>query len=329
MMRALSLFVVAATLSLAAAFSGALAAERASLRSQVTATRPVLTVGDFFDNAGSVASRPLFRAPDLGETGTVPAPDVLRRARAAGLVNPASNGLLQITVHRAALTITPDDLRALVRDALMERMGLEDPDALEISYSDNVPNLSADPAALVPVSITRLTRSSRSGRFDAVFAVELGERTASFAVSGFARETAEVVTLARRLARGATVSARDLQTIRVPKATLRNDTITDPAMIIGMALRRPQSPGRLLAPRDFEEPIVVARRSKVIITYRLAGLTLTVQGEAMVDGVKGDVIDVLNTQSNRTVQALVTGPGRVSVQPRPAGRIASLQEATQ
>ncbi len=328
-MRTLILIAVAVTLSLATTPFGARAAERASLRAQVTATRSVLTVGDFFDNAGAVANQPLFRAPDLGDTGTVPALDVLRRARAAGLHNPESNGLLQITVHRAALTVTPDNLREMVRDALAERMGLENPDTLDISYAGSLPNVIVDPAALEPVTIARLTHSMRSGRFDALFALQLGNRVAPFAVSGVARETAEVVTLARRLSRGETVTARDVKTIRVPKATLRNDTITDPAAVIGMALRRPQSAGRLLAPRDLEKPIAVARRSKVIITYKLAGLTLTVQGEAMTDGVKGDVIDILNTQSSRVVQALVTGPGRVSVQPRAAGRIASLQEAIQ
>jgi flagella basal body P-ring formation protein FlgA len=38
-----------------------------------------------------------------------------------------------------------------------------------------------------------------------------------------------------------------------------------------------------------------------------------VRGKAVEAGALGDVVGVLNNQSNRTVQATVTGPGRVSI----------------
>ncbi|MEI2383871.1 flagellar basal body P-ring formation chaperone FlgA [Breoghania sp. JC706] len=337
MKRHLLLLALAAALPLAGSLSGApalnaaaeaapLVAQRPTLRVKVTATREIVTVGDFFENPGPYADRALFRAPDLGRTGTVSAFDVVRRARAAGLGDADAGSVREVVVHRAALSVGPEALAKLIRTALAARTGSQSADDLEIEYSDPLPTLTADPAALEPVKLLRLEYSSYNGRFDALFSVENGHENARFTVFGVARETAEIVTFAKRIARGETVSAHDLETIRVPKTALRDDTVTDPANIIGMAVRRPMAPGRPLASRDFEEPLAVERRSKVIITYKVAGLTLTVQGEAMADGTKGDVIDVLNIQSRRTIQAVVTGPGRVSVQPRTA-RIASLEEA--
>ena len=40
---------------------------------------------------------------------------------------------------------------------------------------------------------------------------------------------------------------------------------------------------------------------------------LTMRGKALEAGAEGDIINVLNVQSKRTVQATVTGPGRVTV----------------
>ncbi len=45
----------------------------------------------------------------------------------------------------------------------------------------------------------------------------------------------------------------------------------------------------------------------------MPGIRLTVRGKALESGAVGDVVGVLNIQSNRTVQATVTGPGRVAI----------------
>ena len=42
-------------------------------------------------------------------------------------------------------------------------------------------------------------------------------------------------------------------------------------------------------------------------------IMLTVRGKAVEGGAMGDVVGVLNIQSNRTVQATVIGPGRVTI----------------
>ena len=46
----------------------------------------------------------------------------------------------------------------------------------------------------------------------------------------------------------------------------------------------------------------------------ISGLVLTVRGKAIDPGAEGDVISVINSQSNRTVQGTVAGPARVVVQ---------------
>ncbi|MNF12653.1 flagellar basal body P-ring biosynthesis protein FlgA [compost metagenome] len=53
--------------------------------------------------------------------------------------------------------------------------------------------------------------------------------------------------------------------------------------------------------------------SLVTITLATENLTLSVQGKALQDGGRGDVIRVVNTQSNRILEATVAGPSIVAV----------------
>jgi flagellar basal body P-ring formation protein FlgA len=47
--------------------------------------------------------------------------------------------------------------------------------------------------------------------------------------------------------------------------------------------------------------------------FEAPGILLTIRGKALEAGAHGDLINVLNVQSKRTVQGTVSGPGRVTV----------------
>ena len=47
--------------------------------------------------------------------------------------------------------------------------------------------------------------------------------------------------------------------------------------------------------------------------YEVPGIVLTMRGKALESGAEGDLVSVLNVNSKRTIQGVVTGPGRVTV----------------
>ncbi len=55
------------------------------------------------------------------------------------------------------------------------------------------------------------------------------------------------------------------------------------------------------------------RDQSVTLIYETPGLYLTIRGKALDSGTEGDVVNVLNLQSKRTVSGVVTGRGQVSV----------------
>ena len=56
------------------------------LKPAVTVAGDIVRIGDLIENAGLAANTPIFRAPDLGQTGAVPARAVLDAVRPYGLI---------------------------------------------------------------------------------------------------------------------------------------------------------------------------------------------------------------------------------------------------
>jgi flagella basal body P-ring formation protein FlgA len=88
-----------------------------------------------------------------------------------------------------------------------------------------------------------------------------------------------------------------------------------------MQARRQLRAGQPLKTADLAKPDLVTRDQTVTLIYQAAGLYLTIRGKALEGGTEGDVINILNLQSKRTVSGVVTGRGQVSISvatPRPA-----------
>src|SRR5262249_3876583 len=139
-------------------------------------------------------------------------------------------------------------------------------------------------------------------------------RRVSLRFTGTAREMIEVATLTRTLRQGEVIKGSDVTVERRPKAEAGLEGVS-PEQAIGLALKSPLRVGAALRESDRARPLAIQRNEPVTITYEVPGITLTVRGKASEAGAVGDVVSVLNIQSNRTVQATVTGPGRVTVAP--------------
>ena len=303
------------------------AEERPTLRPHISVSRDVVTVGDFFDHAGVLASEPLFRAPDLGEVGTIEAWRVIDAAGLAGLTDISSGGHREITVTRKSVSVSTDDITRLIIDTIADRTRTVDRDALAVTYAGTPPVFEANPNAIEPIRLISLQWSRRSGRFGADVIVDLGDKKQHVRLTGTAREMVEVATLARPYARDEVVSRDDIIIERVPRDRANASFIVSPEKIAGMAARRNLRANTPLAATDFTKPMLVKRGDLVTIVYRSPGLTLTVRGQAQESGAAGDMVNVLNSQSRRVVRTRVLGRGKVTVSSQ-RRRIFKVSEAT-
>jgi flagella basal body P-ring formation protein FlgA len=310
-----------ATALLATATSAALGQARRDdtialpkLRANVSVSSEVVRIGDVIDNAGPAAGIAIYRAPDLGTVGTLTTAQIVATLRAHHVIGVETSGLQSISVTRLSRSIEGKEIEAQVAHALQHRNGLGDAVNLTLTFDRDVQDTQLDAAytgALDPVS-TRF--DARSGRFDVTFAIgnDGTAPAAKLRFTGTAVETVEVAVLARGVERNEVLKASDILVERRPKAEVGNDgAIRD--RTVGMQSRRPLRAGQAIRNADLAKPDLVVRDQAVTLVYRATGIQLTIRGKAQESGTEGDVVNVMNLQSKRSVAGVVTGRGEVTV----------------
>src|SRR3954468_15762192 len=73
-----------------------------ALRANVTVTGDVVRIGDVIDNAGPAAPIAIYRAPDLGTTGSLPVTQVISTLRSHQVIGVDTHDLTEISVTRRA-----------------------------------------------------------------------------------------------------------------------------------------------------------------------------------------------------------------------------------
>ena len=305
---------LAALALLALSASAAAAQDRPRLKSEATVTGSIVRVGDLIEHAGVIAKVPIFRAPDLGSTGTVSADAVIEAVRRLQLIGLDSGGLSEVVVTRASRTIPAKDIEARVAQALAAQYALGPVKDIQVNFDRELRAIQLEATAKGEPRVGHVNYDSHSGRFDVTLDMPTGATTrGALHLSGRAAATVEIATLVRPLDRGETIKAADVTLERRPRGTIARDIVTDSEQVIGLAARNPMQPGRPLRLSDLTRPAVVLRNETVTLTYQVPGITLTVRGKAAESGAEGDVISVLNEQSKRTLQGVVSGPGRVTI----------------
>jgi flagellar basal body P-ring formation protein FlgA len=284
------------------------------LRASVTISGDVVRIGDLIDNAGSAAQIAIYRAPDLGTTGTLPTAQVLAVLRAHQVIGVDTNNLNEISVTRLARTLEGKDIELQVAHALEHRGGLGDAANLSLTFDRDVQDMRLDASNSGTMQPASVHFDARSARFDVSFVIANDASTTptTLRFTGTAIETVEAAVLARDVERNDVLKSSDIVIERRPKAAVGND-VAAPSRAIGLQMRKALRAGQALRTADLTRPDLVQRDQTVTLIYEAAGLYLTVRGKALEAGTEGDVVSVLNLQSKRTVSGTVIGRGQVSI----------------
>src|SRR5450755_813522 len=114
------------------------------LRASVNVAGDVVRIGDVIDNAGAAAQIAIYRAPDLGTTGTLPTAQVIAALRAHQVIGVDTRELREIQVTRLARTVDGRDIELQVARALEHRSGLGDAANLSLTFDREVADLKLD-----------------------------------------------------------------------------------------------------------------------------------------------------------------------------------------
>lgn len=305
------------------------AAAKLKLKTDLTLSRDIVGFGDLIVGLSPQdAALPAFRAPALGETGTIQVSRIVEAAIKQGLLRDAQDldgqGVAQVVVTRAARRITGIDVETAVKSALLERFGF-DGRAFALLLDGGAPSVVVEPELTGDLAALDLNYDTRTRRVTGRLTMpgSAATRLKPVRVSGQLVETAEVVVPLRTIARGETLTPGDVTIERRPREAQFNDVLGEAKAAIGKVAKRTLMAGSVLRSGDVQREEVVGRGDIVTILYEGRGIAISLRGRANEAGAVGDVISVTNPQSKRVLQGTVTGPGRVNVSPQGGGQIAA------
>jgi len=285
-----------------------------ALRANVQVSGDIVRIGDLIDNAGAAAQIAIYRAPDLGTTGSLPVAQVLNTLRAHQVIGVDTRDLKEISVTRLARTLESNDIQQQVARALERRNGLGDAANLTMTFDRDPGDIRLDAGFTGGMQATTVRYDNRNGRFDVTFEIssENGAAATKLRFTGTAVETVEAAVLARNVERNEVIKSSDVMVERRPKAEVGTDAAPRDRTV-GMQARRQLRAGQAIRTADLAKPDLVQRDQNVTLIYEASGLYLTMRGKALDNGTEGDVVSVMNLQSKRTVSGTVIGRGQVSI----------------
>ncbi|MBZ0217162.1 MAG: flagellar basal body P-ring formation chaperone FlgA, partial [Fimbriimonadaceae bacterium] len=216
---------------------------------------------------------------------------------------------------RASTQISQDIVTSTIEKAIKSRIGLAQSAQLTVTLAANDLPYHLPPGDSGGLQVVRLDYNTRTGYFRADLRAADGSRSQlQTSFRGQAIETVRIPVLLRDIGRDEIIQAGDIQYRMIARREIITGTMQMDSDVIGMAARRGLQAGRPLRLEDIEPPKLVRRNMPVVIVYQHKGMTLSVRGRAIADGALGELVRVMNIRSNRIVEGIVSGHGRVSIE---------------
>ena len=192
---------------------------------RVSVTSDVVRIGDVIDNAGNAAQIAIYRAPDPGTTGTLPAAQVLDALRAHQVIGVDTKDMRNVAVTRLARTIEADDIELQDRASRSNTAtGLATPRTCADLRQRRSGSAARRDEQRRDQPVRNPVRSAqRTLRRRARNRQRAGAAPARLRFTGTAVETVEAAVLARGVDRNDVLKFSDIVMERRPKAEVGND----------------------------------------------------------------------------------------------------------
>ncbi|WP_421861652.1 flagellar basal body P-ring formation chaperone FlgA [Parvibaculum sp.] len=315
-----------ASLALLFAASAITVAGAAELRPAVTVTGDTVTLGDLFDNAGAAADVTVANAPAPGARGEISVSRISLAARRNGVEWRNDAGLTHVVVARNGTQVPDMDVAAVIASAIeAQSSALPSSSQLQVDFENGMAGIQVADGAEPSVKVEQLAFNQRSGAFTAILRAPANDMLSQLRrVTGRAYPVTDVPVLVRDMQPGEIVRQQDIDWVRLPANRVSQNIVTALEHLVGMSPRRPARAGEPMRIADMQPPILIEKGAQVDVTLISGSLTLTARGRALESGAIGDVVSVVNTRSNRTIQGVVEGPNMVRIDAPGAARAASL-----
>ncbi|WP_338453462.1 flagellar basal body P-ring formation chaperone FlgA [Candidatus Bealeia paramacronuclearis] len=146
------------------------------------------------------------------------------------------------------------------------------------------------------------------------FLALLKVKNESYEIKGKIEDVLMMPVANRVIKPGEIIAEEDLDLKEIPESALKNYMVTDAKDLIGFTPKgRPLVPEQFIKTSQIGKNKDVHKGELVTLQYKSGSLSISGKGKALEDGSLGDMVRVMNPQSKREVQGIVTGTNEVSL----------------
>src|SRR5689334_13486722 len=227
------------------------AASAPRLKELVAVSAEIVRIGDLVENAGAAADVPVFRAPDLGQTGAVAVSRVAEALRPYDVTGIDTAGLSEVVVTRLSRAITGKEIAERIARAVAGQFGYGDMKNLAVILDRDIRVLHVEASATADLQVTRMHVEPRTGRFDISFELpgSAAARRMSLRFTGSVTDTLEAATLVRTVRPGEIIKASDVVVERKPRNEVGSDGL-GVEQAVGLAAKNALRAGQVLHAND-------------------------------------------------------------------------------
>lgn len=294
--------------------AGARMALAATLRPASVITDNVLRVGDVFEGLGAdKANMVLGPAPQPGKEMVLDTSTLIRISKALDLSWQPATTADKITVRRSATVIGKDIVEKLISEKLFEN-GLSGD--FKLSMTNTISDIVLPHEMPAQAEVSKFDFDAQKDTFEATIAAPSASNPIhEMVVVGSVERVVSIPVLKSSLKNGDIIGKGDIDFIDVYQKDVQRDFVIQEEKLYGMTPRRMVVAGKPMRDIDLENPQIVSRGAAVTLVYKDGPLTLSARGKSMQNGARGDLVRVVNMNSNRSLEGIVTAENEITVTP--------------
>lgn len=287
-------------------------------RADAVVTEPTIRLGDIAqvdsaniqdDEAVSQLKKiAIGNSPKAGETTTLDGSRVLERLRDDGVKLSSIRYSLprQISVTRAFREVKLDELERALSFFLSKNNREVDVKQIVVDKPVRIPT---DSLGLEVVALN----ATQPGHLGVDYKSVAGSDEVRFQLRAVADEWRLMPVAQRPLAKGAVVSAGDIQLQRINNVSVGRDAVENIGDLVGRTVTRDIGQGEVFRSNSVIVTPVINAGARVSVVFRQNRLEVSASGVALESGAKGQEIRVRNDTSKKILSGRVEGPGIVVV----------------
>jgi len=204
---------------------------------------------------------------------------------------------------------TLDSIYAFVKNEITQKMNPAAEFEITVLPLDNQLKL---PKCTEPLETFKIDDLIKAGRASIGVRCNSDKRWSIF-VSAVIKAYESVIVLTRPVQRGDIITRQHLSVEKKDVSSTRGDFVTELERVENKEAARNLPAGAILGSKSVVEPPLIKRKDKVIISTGGSSFSVQMDGTALMDGAKGQVIKVKNESSGRIISGTVIEPGLVLV----------------